>query len=253
MSFAVLGPVMACSRGTFIKVTGATAVTILAGLLVSANRVVPSETLIRWAWPGQQPGNPRGALHNAISRLRKLIGEGSITTLSWGYVLKADGDRLDLLKFRALGSAAARAAEAGALEQALALLDEAVGLWSRPVLANVTSEVLLTEALPQLTEQYLAAVEQRAALRLRLRRSAGLADELAELVRDHPFRETLIGHQMAALDQAGRRSEALAAFHELRIGLSRDLGIAPSAALQDLYGALVQDAPVLDRWLGIGR
>jgi DNA-binding SARP family transcriptional activator len=230
-------------------VTGSTALTLLAGLLISANRVVPNETLIAWAWPTRRPGNPKGALQNAMSRLRKLIGEDSIATTPWGYILPADGDRLDLLKFRALSSAAAQAVAAGAPEKALTLLDDAIRLWCRPILANVTSEVLIRDALPHLTEPYVTAVEQRAALRLGLRRPAGVPEELAELVREHPFRETLVGHLMVALCQTGRRTEALTAFHELRIALSSELGIAPSPALQGLYGTLVKDTPTYDRWL----
>jgi len=185
--------------------------------------------------------------------VRKLIGWDSITTTAWGYMLRVDDDKLDLLKFRALTSASAQAIAAGAPASALTLLDEAIGLWHRPVLANITSEVLIRDALPHLTQQYLTAIEQRAALRLTLRRPAGVPEELAELVREHPFRETLVGHLMVALCQTGRRSEALTAFHELRIALSSELGIAPSLALQGLYGTLVQDAPMFDRWLSAGR
>ncbi len=251
--FAVLGPVMAQrAGGTPIRVTGPTALTLLAGLLLSANRVVPSETLIEWAWPAGGPDDPKAALQSALSRLRKLIGRDRIATTAWGYMLQADEDGLDLLRFRTLSSAAAQAVAAGAAERALTLLDEAIGQWRRPVLANITSEVLISDALPHLTEQYLTAVEQRAALRLRLRRPAGLSGELAELVSEHPFRETLVGHLMVALCQAGRRSEALCAFHELRVALSTELGIAPSPALQSLYGTLIQDPPTFEAWLSAG-
>lgn len=250
VQFLVLGPVSARLDGTPIVVTGSTTVTVLAGLLVSANQVVPRETLIDWAWPGKRPDNPRGALQNAMSRLRKLIGEDSVTTLPWGYVLRADGDRLDLVKFRMLNAAAAAAISAGTPGKALGLLDEAIGLWSRPVLANVRSEVLLRDAVPHLTEQYLRAVEQRAALRLKLRQPAGLPGELARLVREHPFRETLVGHLMVALSMSGRPSEAFAAFHTLRLALGRELGIKPGAALQGLYETLVRDTPSFDTWLG---
>ncbi len=250
VKFAVLGPVAACSDGIPIKVTGSTALTVLAGLLVSANEVVPRDTLVGWAWPGRRPDNPKGALQNAMSRLRKLIGDDNVTTLPWGYLLCADGERLDLVRFRALSAAATAAIAAGAAEKALALLDEAIGLWYWPVLANVSSEVLLRDAVPHLTEQYLRAVEQRAALRLRLRRPGGLPEELTELAREHPFRETLIGHLMVALYLTGRPSEAFAAFHALRLALSADLGIVPSPALRGLYETLVQDIPSFDRWLG---
>jgi DNA-binding SARP family transcriptional activator len=211
---------------------------------------VSRATLIRWAWSAKEPGNPKAALQNAISRLRKLIGEDIITTLPWGYVLRADSNRLDLVKFRELSSTAAQVASAGEDGLALSLLDEALGLWRRPVLANVVSDVLLADTLPHLTEQYLTAVERRAALRLRLRRPAGLPEELAELLRDHPFRETMVGHLMVALYQTRRRTEGLTAFHSLRVALSRELGIAPSPALQALYETLLQDAPMFDRWLG---
>lgn len=249
VKFAVLGPVAACSDGAPINVTGSTALTVLAGLLVSANEVVPRDTLIGWAWPGKRPDNPKGALQNAMSRLRRLIGGDNVTTLPWGYMLRADTERLDLVRFRALSAAASAAITAGAADKALALLDEAIGLWYWPVLANVSSDVLLAEAVPHLTEQYLLTVERRAALRLGLGRPAGLPEELAGLAREHPLRETLTGHLMVALYLTGRPSEAFAAFHALRVALSTDLGIAPSPALRNLYQTLIQDAPSFDRWL----
>jgi|SRR6185437_2305315 len=250
VKFLVLGPVGACLDGTPVNLTGPTALTILAGLLVSANAVVTRETLIDWAWPGRRPVNPKAALQNAMSRLRKVIGEESVTTVPWGYVLRADSDRLDLVRFRTLHAAASAAIADGAAEKALVLLDEAIGLWYPPVLANVRSEILLRDTVPHLTEQYLGAVEQRAALRLRLMRPAGLPEELAVLVREHPLRETLVGHLMVALFLAGRPSEAFSAFHTLRLALSSELGIAPGAALQRLYAAMIRDSPSFDLWLG---
>lgn len=250
VKFLVLGPVDASLDGTPVNLTGPTALTILAGLLVSANYVVTSEKLIDWVWPGRRPGNPKAALQNAISRLRKVIGEDSVTTVPRGYVLRADSDRLDLVRFRTLHGKAAAAIAAGADEKALALLDEAIGLWDPPVLANVRSEILLRDTVPHLTEHYLRAVEQRAALRLRLMRPAGLPEELAELVREHPLRETLIGHLMVALFLAGRPSEAFSVFHALRLALSSELGIAPGAALQQLYEAMIRDSPSFELWLG---
>jgi DNA-binding SARP family transcriptional activator len=77
-----------------------------------------------------------------------------------------------------------------------------------------------------------------------------LPEELAEFIRMHPLRETLTGHLMMALDQLGRPSEAFAAFHELRVALSRELGIASSPALQGLYESLVKDSPSFETWLG---
>ncbi len=72
-----------------------------------------------------------------------------------------------------------------------------------------------------------------------LPQAANCARQLIELA---PFRET--GHQILieALERSGNVAEALRVYDRLRITLREELGVAPSAAVQDVYRRLLSGA-----------
>lgn len=245
--FRVLGPVEVLRAGRPIAVGGSTTLTVLAGLLLSPNHAIPVSTLVTWAWPAELPMHPRAALHNGISRLRRLIGVGSIDTLGWGYRLHADADHHDLLLFERFRAEARTAIAVDRLETALAAMDNAVELWRAPLLGNVDSVALERDMVPDLTERYLGAIEERNELRLRLGRYNTLVEELPALIRAHPFRERLVAQLMFAFTHTGRRVDALRAYDALRDSLNADLGIDPGNVLRDLRTKILRDDSDLAR------
>ncbi|MFD2355472.1 BTAD domain-containing putative transcriptional regulator [Nonomuraea ferruginea] len=72
-------------------------------------------------------------------------------------------------------------------------------------------------------------------LDLRLGRGGEVVGELRALVNSHPLRERGWAHLMAALHQAGRRSEALAAYQEARRVLVDELGLEPGPELREAH------------------
>src|SRR5437763_580887 len=83
----------------------------------------------------------------------------------------------------------------------------------------------------------LLALAMRVDADLALGRHAALVAELDALAAEHPLRERLRGQVMLALYRSGRQAEALAAYQTARRVLVDELGIEPSAALQDLERA----------------
>src|SRR5262249_52127810 len=83
-----------------------------------------------------------------------------------------------------------------------------------------------------------AALEDHAEARLALGEHTGLAAELAELLAAHPLRERLRAAHMRALYRAGRPSEALDSFEELRGRLADELGLDPGPDLVALHLAV---------------
>lgn len=239
--FRVLGPVELLHEGAAISLGGGTVLVLLAGLLTSPNRVVPVSRIIEWLWDGRLPAYPRAALHNAVSRLRRLVGEDALTTHKGGYCLRVDAGNLDLLRFDQFRAAAQDAMARGAVADALAALDDAVALWQEPLLSNVESATLRDEVIPRLTDRYLAAVEERAGLYLRSGRPDAVARDLSVVVARHPFRERLVGHLMAALARSGRRAEAIGVYTTLRRLLRDELGIDPGAELQSLLVKILRE------------
>jgi DNA-binding SARP family transcriptional activator len=245
LEFQILGPVEVLRAGKPIAVGGSTTLRLLTGLLLNPNHTTPVSRLAEWAWPAEPPVHPRAALHNAMSRLRRLIGVETIDTLEWGYRLRAEADNHDLLRFERLHATARDALASGQPETALSHLDEAVRLWHEPLLGNVESAALAHDVLPRLTERYLGAIEERAELRLQLGRHEVLVDELPALIRAHPFRERLVGQLMITFARSGRRVDALVAYDVLQHSLNADLGIDPGPALRDLRTRILRDDPDL--------
>lgn len=231
----VLGPIEVLRGGRQVAPGGPTTLTLLAGLAVAPGRVVSVDTLIDYIWDAELPDNPRAALHNGISRLRRLLGEGSLERLGHGYRLNVDPEGLDVLRFDRQLAAARQAIERGRDDSALTALDEAIGLWREPLLGNVDSPSLHREVVPRLTERYLEAMETRAELYLRRGVPGALLEGLAVVVRAYPLREHLAGQLMIALARAGRRADALLAYNSLRSALREELDIDPTAALRDLH------------------
>jgi hypothetical protein len=81
---------------------------------------------------------------------------------------------------------------------------------------------------------------------LALGRHAALVAELDELAAEHPLRERLRGQLILALYRSGRQAEALAAYQSARRVLVDELGIEPSAALQELERAILRQDPALE-------
>ena len=93
---------------------------------------------------------------------------------------------------------------------------------------------------------HLLAVEMRVDADLALGRHAALVAELDALAAEHPLRERLRGQLMLALYRSGRQAEALAAYQTARRVLVDELGIEPSAALQELERAMLRQDPALE-------
>lgn len=124
-----------------------------------------------------------------------------------------------------------------------ALLTEALRLWRGPAYADFTDEEFVRAAAHRLTEQRLAVVEEQAEARLESGDHTLLTGELADLVDRHPLRERLRAVQIRALYLAGRQSEALASYDDLRRRLADELGLDPGPELVALHDAVLrQDA-----------
>ena len=102
----VLGPVEVVAHGQVLPLAGGTVTDLLAALAVSPNQVVPAQALAETVWTERLPQHPRAALQTAVARLRRMIGHDVIETLPSGYRFHGHADRLDLLRFEQLRSAA---------------------------------------------------------------------------------------------------------------------------------------------------
>jgi DNA-binding SARP family transcriptional activator len=72
--FGLLGPVLASSGGSAAAVRAARQRTLLAALLLRANRVVAADELADQVWDGAPPAGAAATLPSYVLRLRRALG-----------------------------------------------------------------------------------------------------------------------------------------------------------------------------------
>jgi WD40 repeat protein/DNA-binding SARP family transcriptional activator/tRNA A-37 threonylcarbamoyl transferase component Bud32 len=244
MQFQVLGSLEVSEDGKRVALGGPKQRLVLAHLLLRANQVVSADALIEEIWGEEPPDAARSALQAYVSRLRKAIGSGRLEGRPPGYVLHADPDEVDALRFERLVRQARERAGRD-LKAVASLLDEAFALWRGTPFEELADEPSLRSEVARLEELHLAAAEGRIDAALALGRSPDIS-ELEQLVDRHPLRERLWGHLMVALYRAGRQAEALDAFRRARDLLADELGIDPSPDLQRLHERVLRQDPALE-------
>jgi predicted ATPase/DNA-binding SARP family transcriptional activator len=251
MRFGVLGPLAVWrADGTAVRIPDLKVRALLAGLLVHQGQPVSVERLAEALWRGRPPGNPVNTLQTKVSQLRRALeaaepgGRDLVAHQPPGYLLRAGYDAVDAQRF---GDLVALAHETEDPKARAALLVEALALWRGPALADFGQEEFARATIARLEEQRLTALELHAEARLELGHHRLLADELRELVARNPLRERLRAAYMRALYRAGRQSEALATYGDLRDGLARELGLDPSPELAALQLAILKQDPALAR------
>ena len=247
MEFAILGPLEVRDGPAPVRVPGAKERALLADLLVNAGRVVPADRLVEDLWGDDPPGNPANTLQGRVSALRRALGPagGALVTRPPGYLLEAGPEQVDAGRFERL-VAEATAAAAGEGPRAARQLEEALGLWRGPALAEFADQPWAQAEAARLEELRLAATEALVELRLAAGGHAGLVGELEGLVAAHPTRERLRGQLMVALYRSGRQADALGAYQQAREVLAEELGIDPSPELQRLHHQILLQDPALE-------
>jgi DNA-binding SARP family transcriptional activator len=232
VEFRILGPLEVIDDGRSVFVRRGKEQALLAYLLLHANEVVPTERLIDELWNERPPQTAAKVLQNAVSHLRKELGDGRLVTRDPGYLLRLEEGELDLKQFE-------RLAKEGRAEDALAL-------WRGTPLLDLRDERFADDARRRLEEQRLSVLEDRIDTDLADGRHAELVPELEQLVAEHPLRERLRGQLMLALYRCGRQADALEVYRSGRRLLDEELGLKPDDELQRLERAILNHDPSLE-------
>jgi DNA-binding SARP family transcriptional activator/tetratricopeptide (TPR) repeat protein len=220
---------------------------VLAALAVDAGRPVMLQTLIDRIWDQAPPAGARPALYAHISRLRKILNQAGTVPQTGpvrqagGYALRIDPDSVDLHRFHRL-TTAARHSERLLAEQAR-LLNEALGLWRGPPLADLPGE-WAARMREDWNQQRLDATVAWARAELRLGHHEEVIGPVRKLLTEHPLTEPLTAILMRALVAAGRDSEALDRYSLTRSRLGDELGSDPGRELRALHAAILRGEPV---------
>lgn len=242
--FGVLGDIEVRVDGRLVEAGHARQRCVLAVLLVEANHVVSADQLVHRVWGGQPPHRARETLYNYLSRLRHVLEAASDVHLvhrSGGYVLTVDQMAVDLHRFHHLVAEAHTAEDE---EQALAILERALGLWRGEAFAGIDTP-WVSGLRASLERARFAAELDCTDLQLRRGGHGWLLEEIATRAKANPLDERVAGQMMHALYQNGRQAEALDYFNQVRSRLADDLGIDPGPELQQLQHDILTHSPAL--------
>jgi DNA-binding SARP family transcriptional activator len=241
--FMVLGPLEVIdSRGHVVTPSAPKLRQTLALLLLSANRVTPTASLVQELWGENPPLSALTTVQTYVYQLRKVLGQdssrpgcgGALLTKPPGYVLLVERSTLDACEFETLVTRGRACLEGGNPVEASRVLARALELWTGPALADVASGPLLEAQMVRLNELRMAAQELRIDADMRLGRHRDLIGELKWLVASDRLNEWFYGRLMEALYRTGRRGEALDVYQRLRLVLNEELGLEPSDELRSL-------------------
>ncbi|SBT48081.1 AfsR/SARP family transcriptional regulator [Micromonospora auratinigra] len=252
LRFEILGPQRAWLGDRALDLGPSKQRAVLAVLLLSAGRPVPTAQIVEAVWPEDPPANGPNVVQKHVAGLRRVLEPersprtpGRLLALTdAGYVLRVDPTAVDAVRFEQGVRRAERARAEGRTADAVAELKAALELWHGEPFGGF-SGALLEAARHRLTETRATALETRAELELELGRHRELVGELVRLVAEYPLRERLRQQLMLALHRSDRQAEALAAYREFA-GLLRDeFGIEPGEVLQDLHRRMLRADPTL--------
>ena len=142
-----------------------------------------------------------GALRTTVSRLRRLLGSGTLVSVPPGYELRADA--VDARKFE---DCLARVAVADDGTMAIRLLEEAISTWRGDAYAEFAHEPWALAESARLAELRAGAVEDLAVLLLERGKWSAAIARLEPLIATHPFRDRPRGLVMRALADCGAGS-----------------------------------------------
>jgi predicted ATPase/DNA-binding SARP family transcriptional activator len=240
LRIGLLGPLQVRdTSGRLVSVGGRQLRVLFILLALSAGRVVPAGSLAAQIWPDDPPGNPGNALQSLVSRLRaelRLAGYGSvIESHPAGYRLAVPPEAVDTTTFEALATQGRRALADGDARTAARILRDALLGWRGQALADAAGCEFAEVAAARLNELRSSVLADRIEADLALGEGASLVGELRALLAADPLAERPRALLMRALYAAGRQAEALAAYAEARELLADQLGLDPSAQLEQVY------------------
>jgi DNA-binding SARP family transcriptional activator len=250
MRYEILGP-LRLAEGASTRLVGARKVEVLlAALLVRAGEPVGSDDLAKEIWGTRAPRQTQAALHVYVSQLRKALrrpdgGESPVVTARGGYTLRLGTDELDFVLFQDLVRTGRTAQEDGRLQEACEAYEEGLGLWRGPALEELRDGAIVNGFACWAEQARLDCMERFVETGLELGRHREFIGYLYARIEELPLHESFYRRLMLALYRSGCRADALDVYRSARTVLIEELGLEPSAALQQLHHAVLVDAPEL--------
>ena len=215
---------------------------LFAFLVLERHRRVRRGELIGVLWPGRAPDAAESALSALLSKLRRALGDGTLTGGRGEIGLTLPGGAwVDVEAAREALERAESEAASGHPSAAWDPAQLAVEIADRSFLPGIDAP-WTEEPRREVEELRLDALECLARAGLRLGGSEAAAAERAArtLVMAAPFRESGYAALMEVLAARGNAAEAIRVFETLRQLLREELGTTPDRAVTGLHERLLR-------------
>jgi DNA-binding SARP family transcriptional activator/tetratricopeptide (TPR) repeat protein len=211
---------------------------LLAYLAVHRHRPVSRDELSDALWDECPPSTAGSSLNALLSKLRHAVGPDAL--FGTESLQLAEDTSVDLEHAERALEDARVALSDERWEQARQRAREAAGIFGRGLLPGYEAE-WLEDRRRDVEDHGMEALEclGEAALALGGHRLAEAEQAAAALITAAPYRES--GHRlkMRALASEGNVAEAVRVYHALKRQLDDELGITPSAVVQQLFDSLL--------------
>ncbi|MGC4881072.1 BTAD domain-containing putative transcriptional regulator [Micromonospora sp. DT43] len=233
---SILGPLLITRADQAVNLNGGRHRIVLARLALTPGRPVSRDELIHLLWQDHPPPSAANVVQTHVSRLRRLLEPKRqsdrppmVTLVSGGYQLEADGDQLDLVKYR---SRLVEASSSGLPPQrAFDLLLSAVNMWRGNDAAEDVPELSGDPLVTALAEDRVEVVIRLARLGEVVHQQRQVLPLLRRLAGRHPWHESLQARLVVALGAAGQQAAAIDVFDSVRRRLAEEMGIDPGPEL----------------------
>lgn len=241
LELSLLGPLRVESPRGEVRTTSTKIRQVLALLALESPSAVGIDRIIHELWPQRPPKSAVGTIQTYVYHLRKQLAEhvgcGTkvLATVTNGYLLSVDPDAIDARRFEQVVREGRVVLDAYHAAEASRKMEEALAMWHGAALADVRQGPSLDAEAVRLEGLREAALELRVQADLEQEHLPEVIPELQALIRRYPLRERFHHQLVSALNQAGRRADALSAYrHTCRV-LNEELGLDPSDELRRLH------------------
>lgn len=249
MYLKVLGPVRMWRAGVEVEVGPPKRRSVLALLLVRANRAVPVYEMVEMLWQGAPPLSAVNVVQQHVGALRRLLEPGvtkgseatCLVRTAGGYRLELPPSAVDLLRFRELCAGAHALARGGALAAAGELLGQALPLWEGPVASGLPPHLRTRSVFAAVEREYVAAVRDAATWgAAKPAVGARMVGTLRQAAARHVLDEDVHAALMRLLAATGRQAEALEVHARLRTRLREERGAEPGEDLRRAHDQVLR-------------
>ncbi|WP_416982504.1 BTAD domain-containing putative transcriptional regulator [Streptomyces sp. T028] len=237
--FEVLGPVRVWRGGRELDLGFPQQRALLALLVVHAGRTVPTGEVLDALWADRPPASAPNVVRRYVAALRRLLEPGlpprapglRLQRRTGGYLLAAETDEVDLLRFRELTRQGRRAAATGRAGTAARQLTRALGEWRGPLVMGIPETVRAHVQFTAVQRELLDTARLAADAALLSGHAEQVLPALRHATAHEPLDEPLNARLVLALAACGHQAEALRAYEDIRRRLLTDLSLTPGPEL----------------------